>query len=90
VEALANVAVGFATALLSTVFPLFSIETTIAEDGVIAILFTIVSLLHSWCLRRLFVAIERRHSVQEEDRIARLERRMATGRVHAKTNFSSL
>jgi hypothetical protein len=43
VEAIANVAVGFATALLiqSAVFPVFGIKTTIAEDGAIALLFTL-------------------------------------------------
>jgi protein-S-isoprenylcysteine O-methyltransferase Ste14 len=83
VEALANVILGFVLALAvqSVAYPLFGIETTLQEDGAIAILFTVASLLRSWCWRRLFVAIERHRWRQEQERRARLERRLATGRL---------
>jgi hypothetical protein len=72
-----------ALAIQSVAYPLFGIETTLQENGAIALLFTIASLLRSWCLRRLFVAIERHRWLQERERRARLERRLATGRLQA-------
>jgi len=82
-EALANVVIGFLLALLiqRLAYPLFGIETSLQVDSLIALLFTMVSLLRSWCLRRLFVLIERRHWLAEQKRLASLERRLATGRL---------
>ena len=82
-EALANVAVGFATALLlqTIVFPLFGIETTSAEDAMIALLFTLASLLRSYLLRRLFIRLEQHRQQRELARQASLARRLATGRL---------
>lgn len=70
VEALTNVAVGFAVALLTQViiFPLFSIEAGLREHMSIATAFTLVSLLRSYALRRAFEAWR-----------ARSETRSATG-----------
>ena len=59
VEAVTNVAVGYALALLAQriLFPLFSIRTTLAEDSAIAAAFTLLSLARSYLLRRLFERI---------------------------------
>jgi hypothetical protein len=59
VEAIANVAVGFAVALLTQiiVFPLFDVEVTIGENLAIGSLFTGASICRSFALRRVFEAI---------------------------------
>jgi hypothetical protein len=58
-EAGANVLVGYLVALAAqqVVFPLFGIHTTLAQDSAIAATFTLVSLLRSYLLRRLFERI---------------------------------
>lgn len=63
-EAATNVVVGYLLALVTQalLYPLFGIATTIAQDGMIAAVFTLVSLARSYLLRRLF---ERLHSVPE-------------------------
>lgn len=55
-EAVANVAAGFLVAILAQriAFPLFGIATTIGEDAGIAALFTALSLVRSYAIRRLF------------------------------------
>ena len=55
-EATSNVLVGYALALGTqrVVYPLFGITTTLGTDAVIAIAFTLVSLVRSYLLRRLF------------------------------------
>ncbi|MBK8909253.1 MAG: hypothetical protein IPM60_15650 [Rhodospirillales bacterium] len=59
VEAVANVAVGYAVAVLTQilVFPLFGIRTTLGENLVIGLLFTFISIARSFALRRVFEAI---------------------------------
>ena len=56
VEACTNVLVGYLLALLTQrlVFPLFGIATTLPIEAAIAALFTAVSLVRSYLLRRLF------------------------------------
>ena len=58
-EAATNVLVGYLVALLAQqlVFPLFGIHTTLAQDSAIAAAFTVVSLLRSYLLRRVFERI---------------------------------
>jgi hypothetical protein len=58
-EAATNVAAGFLLALLAqqAVFPVFGIATTLPEDAGIAAIFTALSLLRSYLLRRLFEGI---------------------------------
>ncbi len=53
-EAGANVLVGYLVALLAqaTLFPLFGIHTSLAQDSAIAAAFTAVSLARSYVLRR--------------------------------------
>ena len=64
VEAVTNVVVGFAVALLTQiiVFPLFDLEVTLGENLAIGALFTIASLCRAYVLRRLFEAIRVRAS----------------------------
>ena len=56
VEAGTNVLVGYGLALATQalVFPLFGIMTTLAQDSALAGVFTLVSLAHSYLLRRVF------------------------------------
>ena len=59
VESIANVCVGYAIAVLTQmiVFPWFGLQTTLAENLQIGVLFTIVSIARSFALRRAFEAI---------------------------------
>ena len=56
VEAATNVVVGYLLALATQAlaFPLFGIATTLAQDSLIAGVFTLVSLARSYVLRRVF------------------------------------
>ena len=62
VEAAANVGVGYLLALVTQaiVFPLFGIATTLGQDSLVAGVFTLVSLVRSYVLRRVFEGITRR------------------------------
>ena len=55
-EAIANVVVGFAVALLTqiAVFPIFGLQVSLPENLAIGLLFTTVSIARSHALRRLF------------------------------------
>jgi hypothetical protein len=55
-EAVANVAIGYLVAILAqaVIFPLFGFNASTREHMAIAGLFTIVSLVRSYFLRRLF------------------------------------
>ena len=55
-ESVANVAVGYAVAMLTQalVFPLFGFYASTAQQAGIALIFTVVSLVRSYALRRLF------------------------------------
>lgn len=59
VESLANVFVGYGLAVVTQmlVFPLFELHTTTAENLTIGAIFTLVSILRSYMLRRLFEAV---------------------------------
>jgi hypothetical protein len=56
VEAVANVVIGFLLALLTqiAIFPLFGLAVSVADNLLISSIFTAVSLLRSFALRRLF------------------------------------
>lgn len=62
VEAIANVAVGFWVAITAQVlvFPLFGFHAAPAQHLAIGAIFTGVSLIRSFALRRLFEAIRQR------------------------------
>jgi hypothetical protein len=64
IEAIANVAVGFGVAVLAQVvlFPLFGLDVTLTDNLLIGAIFTAVSVVRSYALRRLFEAIRIRRS----------------------------
>lgn len=56
VEAVANVAIGYCVAIAAqaVIFPLFGFQADTSQHMTIAALFTVVSLVRSYALRRLF------------------------------------
>jgi hypothetical protein len=62
VEPVANVIVGYGVAVATQiiVFPLFGLEVSLLDNLAIGCLFTAVSLLRSFALRRLFEAVRTR------------------------------
>ena len=60
-EALANIAIGYLVALGAQllIFPLFSVHIPMSSHLSIGILFTLVSLVRSYALRRLFNYLHR-------------------------------
>lgn len=56
VEAVANVAVGFGVAVATqiAVFPLFGLHASVGDNMAIGAIFTVVSLVRSYALRRVF------------------------------------
>lgn len=56
IEAVANVAIGYLVALAAqaAIFPLFGFHASTEQHMAIGALFTIVSLVRSYALRRLF------------------------------------
>ena len=59
VESLANVLVGYGVAVATQmlVFPLFGLAVTISENLLIGLIFTAVSIVRSYALRRGFEAL---------------------------------
>ena len=58
VESAANIVVGYGVAVITQlmVFPLFGLAASLADNLVIGLIFTIVSLARSYALRRFFNA----------------------------------
>ena len=56
IESVANIAVGYCVAVVAqaVIFPLFGINIPLSDNLLIGGLFTVVSLVRSYCLRRLF------------------------------------
>jgi len=56
IEALANVLIGYgvAVATQAVVFPLFGLHATLDQNLAIGLIFTVVSLVRSYVLRRVF------------------------------------
>ena len=56
VESIANVVIGYGVAVGAQVaiFPLFGVNLPLQDNMLIGVLFTLVSLVRSYCLRRLF------------------------------------
>jgi hypothetical protein len=56
IEALANVGVGYGVAVTTqiAVFPLFGLTATLAENLLLGAVFTVVSIIRSYTLRRLW------------------------------------
>ena len=59
VESLANVLVGYGVAVVTqmAVFPLFGLALTVTENLLIGLIFTAVSIVRSYALRRGFEAL---------------------------------
>lgn len=59
VEAAVNILVGFGLAVLTQVlvFPLFGLQASLGENLLIGGIFTLISLVRSFLLRRLFNAL---------------------------------
>ena len=64
VESLANVLVGYGVAVATQmlVFPLFGLAVTVTENLLIGLIFTVVSIVRSYVLRRGFEALRVRQS----------------------------
>lgn len=60
VEAATNVLVGYGVAVAAqvTVFPLFGLQVTLGQNLTIGLVFTAISLVRSYALRRLFEALK--------------------------------
>ena len=60
-ESITNVIVGFFTALLSQIiiFPLVGVKATVKENITIGLCFTVVSIVRSYTLRRIFNRINK-------------------------------
>jgi hypothetical protein len=60
-EAITNVAVGWLLAILTQllVFPVYGLSVTVAQNLQIGVVFTGVSLVRSYALRRLFIRFGR-------------------------------
>lgn len=56
VESTTNIMVGYGVAVLTqlAVFPLFGLRTSFGENLIIGAIFTVISLVRSFTLRRLF------------------------------------
>jgi len=63
-ESLANVLVGYGVAVATQmlVFPLFGLAVTITENLLIGLIFTVVSIVRSYALRRSFEALRVRQT----------------------------
>lgn len=59
IEAITNVIVGYGVAVVTQIliFPIFGLHTTLAQNLQLGLLFTGVSIIRSFLLRRLFEAI---------------------------------
>ncbi|MBT9165109.1 MAG: hypothetical protein DDT23_01124 [candidate division WS2 bacterium] len=56
VESITNVIVGYIVAVLSqlAIFPFFNIHIPLSDNFIIGFWFTIISLVRSYCIRRIF------------------------------------
>ena len=72
VESLANVLVGYGVAVATqmAVFPLFGLAVTVTENLLIGLIFTAVSIVRSYALRRGFEALRVRQSARDSSMIS--------------------
>ena len=72
VESLANVLVGYGVAVITqmAVFPLFGLAVTVTENLLIGLIFTAVSIVRSYALRRGFEALRVRQSARASSTIS--------------------
>ena len=71
-ESLANVLVGYGVAVLTqvVVFPLFGLAVTVTENLLIGLIFTAVSIVRSYALRRGFETLRMRQSARPSSTIS--------------------
>ena len=71
-ESLANVLVGYGVAVATQmlVFPLFGLAVTFTENLLIGLIFTVVSIVRSYALRRGFEALRVRQSARASSTIS--------------------
>ena len=71
-ESLANVLVGYGVAVITqmVVFPLFGLAVTVTENLLIGLIFTAVSIVRSYALRRGFEALRVRQSASDSSTIS--------------------
>lgn len=64
VESLVNVAIGYLVALASqlVIFPVFGIHIPLADNMLIGAWFILISIVRSYCVRRIFNGITKRRS----------------------------
>jgi hypothetical protein len=72
VESLVNVLVGYGVAVVTQilVFPLFGLAVTVTENLLIGLIFTVVSIVRSYALRRGFEALRVRQSAMASSTIS--------------------
>jgi hypothetical protein len=72
VESLANVLIGYGVAVATqmAVFPLFGLAVTVTENLLIGLIFTVVSIVRSYALRRGFEALRVRQSAMASSTIS--------------------
>jgi len=72
VESLVNVLVGYGVAVVTqmAVFPLFGLAVTVTENLLIGLIFTAVSIVRSYALRRGFEALRVRQSAMASSTIS--------------------
>ena len=72
VESLANVLVGYGVAVVTQmlVFPLLGLAVTVTENLLIGLIFTAVSIVRSYALRRGFEALRVRQSARASSTIS--------------------
>lgn len=72
VESLANVLVGYGVAVITQmmVFPLFGLALTVTENLLIGLIFTAVSIVRSYALRRGFEALRERQTAMDSSTIS--------------------
>lgn len=72
VESLVNVLVGYGVAVATqmAVFPLFGLTVTVTENLLIGLIFTVVSIVRSYALRRGFGALRVRQSARASSTIS--------------------
>ena len=72
VEAVTNVLVGYGVAVATqwAVFPLFGLHATLQENLLIGLIFTAVSIVRSYALRRGFEALRVRQSARASSTIS--------------------
>ena len=72
VESLANVLVGYGVAVATQMlmFPLFGLVVTVTENLLIGLIFTAVSIVRSYALRRGFEALRVRQPARDSSMIS--------------------